>query len=533
MIRHHVTLQRLAEELTELLEGARLTETWTQSKDVACFVFEHHDNVHYLECDIRPPAGTFFVRNSLRRANKNTIDLFHEAINQRVACVVKHSNDRVISIILETCQIHAELFSGGSGNIVLVHNGLVTDALHDKRNRLGKVFRTREITSSSLQTTQQQAAYRAMIAMFPTLGKWFAIEACNRLSIDPNTSFASLSELQTATLVAESQNVLSQAQCSRQWFVLSLGQDIVLAPLLLIHSIELARFDSVLSAIAKTLACRMQEAAFNEQRLQMIRALTQQKKKVQTTLHHLELDKQRDTRAHAYKRFGDLIMSAQNLQQRNCDSIDVVDWETGIPQTVSLNPDVSLLENAQRYYDKSRQSQRASIERDRRLPLLMEQLRMLEEYMQKVDTATTVNDLPLIPQSLIRMRASKETKTPDEEYRVFQLDDAHTLYVGKSAANNDQLTMKFAKQQDWWLHVRGASGSHAVLKGVTAGTIPKEILERAAAITAYYSQARNASYVPVVYTQRKYIRKPKGANIGAVTIEREQTIIVKPALPED
>lgn len=70
-------------------------------------------------------------------------------------------------------------------------------------------------------------------------------------------------------------------------------------------------------------------------------------------------------------------------------------------------------------------------------------------------------------------------------------------------------------------------------KGVTAGTIPKEILERAAAITAYYSQARNASYVPVVYTQRKYIRKPKGANIGAVTIEREQTIIVKPALPED
>jgi predicted ribosome quality control (RQC) complex YloA/Tae2 family protein len=35
----------------------------------------------------------------------------------------------------------------------------------------------------------------------------------------------------------------------------------------------------------------------------------------------------------------------------------------------------------------------------------------------------------------------------------------------------------------------------------------------------------------VVYTQRKYVRKPKGANVGAVVLEREQVVMVKPALP--
>lgn len=92
--------------------------------------------------------------------------------------------------------------------------------------------------------------------------------------------------------------------------------------------------------------------------------------------------------------------------------------------------------------------------------------------------------------------------------------------------------MKFARQQDWWMHVRGASGSHAVLRGVKGDRIPKSILEKAAAITAYYSQARNASYVPVIYTQRKYVRKPKGANVGAVVVDREQTVMVRPALPD-
>ncbi|MFZ9814843.1 MAG: fibronectin-binding domain-containing protein, partial [Candidatus Kapaibacteriota bacterium] len=76
----------------------------------------------------------------------------------------------------------------------------------------------------------------------------------------------------------------------------------------------------------------------------------------------------------------------------------------------------------------------------------------------------------------------------------------------------------------------GVSGSHAILRGPK--DIPKKILEEAAGITAYYSQSRKGSFVPVAYALKKYIRKPKGAGPGSVLMEREEVILVEPKLPK-
>jgi len=185
------------------------------------------------------------------------------------------------------------------------------------------------------------------------------------------------------------------------------------------------------------------------------------------------------------------------------------------------------LENATALYAKARDAEHAARRREQRIPELQRRMDDLSSERSRIAAAVSLSDLPKHPPA---MDNQQKARTP--VFREFRLDDTHTLYVGRSAANNDELTMKFARQQDWWMHVRGASGSHAVLRGVSGPKIPKQILETAAAITAYYSQARNASYVPVVYTQRKYVRKPKGANVGAVVIDREQTVMVRPSLPE-
>ncbi|MFN3386176.1 MAG: hypothetical protein ACK42Y_06260, partial [Candidatus Thermochlorobacter sp.] len=53
---------------------------------------------------------------------------------------------------------------------------------------------------------------------------------------------------------------------------------------------------------------------------------------------------------------------------------------------------------------------------------------------------------------------------------------------------------------------------------------------RAAEIAAYYSAARTSELVPVIYTEKKYVRKPKGAPTGSVIVEREEVLMVKPRL---
>jgi len=57
-------------------------------------------------------------------------------------------------------------------------------------------------------------------------------------------------------------------------------------------------------------------------------------------------------------------------------------------------------------------------------------------------------------------------------------------------------------------------------------SIPSETLRQAAALAARNSDAKGSSLIPVDYTLRKYVRKPKGAAAGYVTYSHEKTIDV-------
>ena len=120
------------------------------------------------------------------------------------------------------------------------------------------------------------------------------------------------------------------------------------------------------------------------------------------------------------------------------------------------------------------------------------------------------------------------------KFREFDLGEGYILYVGRNSANNDELTVKFAKANDIWMHARGSSGSHAVLRHPMnkEHKPPKYILQTAAGITAYYSKQKNAKYVNVAYTFKKYVNKPRGAAQGAVVMSKEQVIMAEPKLPD-
>lgn len=131
------------------------------------------------------------------------------------------------------------------------------------------------------------------------------------------------------------------------------------------------------------------------------------------------------------------------------------------------------------------------------------------------------------------MEKSIEENAKDlTRFRIFKLKGGFEVWVGKDSKANDMLTMRYAKQNDFWFHVSGTSGSHTVLK-IPEGTeiIPKEIIKTAASICAYYSKAKNAKIVKVSYTQLKNVQKYKGAKSGSVVIKNEKIIKCSPLLP--
>ncbi len=120
---------------------------------------------------------------------------------------------------------------------------------------------------------------------------------------------------------------------------------------------------------------------------------------------------------------------------------------------------------------------------------------------------------------------------PEPKAWVYNLPGGFTVYAGKTDADNDHLSLRFARANDVWFHVKGMPGSHVVLR-VEESEPDRDTLKAAAAIAAYHSKARDGGKVAVNWTLAKNVRKPKGAKAGTVTIARESTIQVKPGVPD-
>jgi predicted ribosome quality control (RQC) complex YloA/Tae2 family protein len=80
--------------------------------------------------------------------------------------------------------------------------------------------------------------------------------------------------------------------------------------------------------------------------------------------------------------------------------------------------------------------------------------------------------------------------------------------------------------------VRGAPGSHVLLRGPEGAEADPETLERAAALAAYHSKAREGGVVAVSCTRARYVTKPRGAKPGTLAVRKEIVLKVRPGLPQ-
>ena len=115
-------------------------------------------------------------------------------------------------------------------------------------------------------------------------------------------------------------------------------------------------------------------------------------------------------------------------------------------------------------------------------------------------------------------------------YRAYEVD-GYEILVGKGDAENDRLTFGLAAPRDLWLHAQGVGGSHVVLRtGGRPDTVPRPVLEKAAALAALHSKARHSGLVPVIWTERRYVRRPRKAPPGTAVCLREQNLFVEPGV---
>lgn len=113
--------------------------------------------------------------------------------------------------------------------------------------------------------------------------------------------------------------------------------------------------------------------------------------------------------------------------------------------------------------------------------------------------------------------------------RRFVSPDGWTVLVGKSAEDNDALSLQLCGPDDFWFHLASDSGSHVVVRNPErADRLPRDTERFAAALAAGYSKARNAGRVAVHACRGADVSKRRGQPPGEVTLARWRSIQVAP-----
>ena len=119
---------------------------------------------------------------------------------------------------------------------------------------------------------------------------------------------------------------------------------------------------------------------------------------------------------------------------------------------------------------------------------------------------------------------------PEIRLHRYELPGGWEVLAGRTDADNDRLSIRLARPDDYWFHIRGMPGSHVLLR-VEDAEPDRNTLKAAAAIAAWHSKARNAGEVAVSCTRARFVTKPRGAKPGTVQIRKESVIKVRPGLP--
>lgn len=254
--------------------------------------------------------------------------------------------------------------------------------------------------------------------------------------------------------------------------------------------------------------------------------------------HLKDLKKQLDNAAssESFRITGELLMANLYQVKKGVNRITLFSWEEEKERSIVLDPRISGVQNAQKYFKKYRKTNIKDLtEVSSRINSLERTIKELQDQKALLGLIDDINILREVTQDISGWiskrekgtgRSRKKTTPPHLKY----IWKDHMILVGTNAKGNRFVTFDQAKPWDLWFHVHEMPGSHVIVKQVEGRKITDDpdVIYLAASLAAYYSKARNSSKVQVDYTAKKNVRHIHGSGIAHVTYSDPETLMVSP-----
>ena len=421
----------------------------------------------------------------------------------KITEAVQLNNDRIVRLSLETASdtlhLYIRLWSGAA-NMLLVDNGIIVDAFYRRPSR-------HEVSGEPWQPLPGESEAAAP----QTFGN------------EPSAAAGSESKA-----VAESVSA-----------VVSSASDIKNTPAVVsspaadkpVKNYTIRSYDTSKTfneAIDEWYARQAPVLSLEALRAEAERFYGLKIEKISRALEKLEAKKHSFLQADTLKHQGDLLLANLYRIPQGASSVELEDYaaDNRIIR-IALDPRKTAQENAVGYYERYKKAVSGlealtdDIEASKRtLAALNEELAKLrvEENPYLIEKVLHKRKIPVQ-----RKQAAQEKERPGLTF----YHDGWILYVGRTAAENDELLRHHVRGKDMWLHVRDYSGGYVFIKNKNGKTVPLPVLIAAGNLAVFYSKARRNGQADLYYTAVKDLRRAKNAPKGTVLPSNEKNLSIK------
>jgi len=525
MLNNYYLLRRLAGIWNDSLQDAVVTDAWCHAPGELALALNQNAQQITISFLTHAPIVGVFLRHASGRPRHNTKSLFCSLQHQHISRVNISDHDRILTLYFTGgLKLESHLY-GSRANVFFVnHEGLVHEAFRKGAPTQLKPPRDLEdpitLEDFKLRWTKVQGDLtKKLQRIFVRFNRDQCAEVIHTL--DQRNPVL-------CEHIFEAAQTLHQklVNASGPLFVYQHPASISIIPLISRHTDHVEQLNDIDEGLRKFAQNRLSERAYRMEYEPLRKSILRKLDKTQRSAERMILESNRPSPADDYERIGHILMASPafpaGARLREIDDV----FQPGTTINVSLNPALDSYQNAEHYYSKARKARISREHLDSLIQGAEAKIDSLKHDLVQLNKIKTYKDLKAFQKS-----NKKPTNLP-RPFRRYHLSSNFEVWVGRNAKENEALTLKHARPFDLWLHARGVSGAHTLLRLPKRDANPsKYLIEQAAAIAAWHSKARTSQLAPVIVTPKKYVRKARGASVGEVSVMREDVIMVEPALP--
>jgi len=509
----------LCPELQGLIQHMRVYECFSQHKDELIIGLSDGQKERYIRANLTPSQTCLSFPSEFKRSKKNNISLFKEIIDEEVNQVKVLEYERAFTINFLSGKVLLFKMHGTRSNILYYPNEqALPESLFRNELKEDAALSIEALRNPLSPTRERFTELGGNAARFmPTLGKlprrWLKDQGYLEMSLE------------------------------KKWLLMERLLDMLAHPLfsiikdndeylltLLPADEKLFQTDDPIEAANEYFRYAVVYQLFEKEKKKVIKDLEEKKKRTSAYLEKTSGKLTELELGASPAQLADIIMA--NLHQIPATSKEatVFDFYNNREIRLEMKPEISPQKHAENLYRKAKNRKIEVQQLQKNIREKENYLLEITGFLEEVKAIDNFKELKVFVKEKNLNNANKKGVQETIPYKSFSIDGFEVL-VGKSAKANDELLRHYTWKEDLWLHARDIQGSHTILKFKSGQSFPSSTIERAAELAAYYSKNRNESLAAVVYTPCKFVRKVKGSAPGAVMVDKEKVIMVRPRGP--